>query len=156
MDKNNKLPAEETRPCPEEMPTMMLLNDVSKLFHDKLRGYNESVGVPDGFRRILFELRRGDGKTQLEISRMTHLKAPTVSVALQKMELAGLVERKTDEEDMRQSRVFITDKGREIMGIVHSNLKKAEKITLEPITPEEEEQLKTILLKMRKPLIEEE
>ena len=153
MKKCNRIPPEPPH-SPEEMPTMMLLNDVSKLFHDKLRGFSEQIGIPDGYRHILFMLSKADGKTQYEISQMTHLKAPTVSVALQKMEAEGLVTRFTDETDQRQSRVFITERGREIHRKMEANLKKSENIALQALSEDDETHLREILLKMRKTLLD--
>ena len=153
MKKSNRIP-QSPHHSPEEMPTMMLLNDVSKLFHDKLRGFSEQIGIPDGFRHILFILSKADGKTQYEISQMTHLKAPTVSVALQKMESEGYVSRFTDEIDQRQSRVYITDKGREVHEKMRHNLIKSEEIALSALTDEDEALLRKVLLKMRANLLD--
>lgn len=85
---------------------------------------------------------------------MTHLKAPTVSVALQKMEAEGLVTRFTDETDQRQSRVFITERGREIHRKMEANLKKSENIALQALSEDDEAHLREILLKMRKTLLD--
>lgn len=153
MKKNNKIP-HKPHHTPEEMPTMMLMGDISKLFHDKLRNFSEQIGIPDGYRHILFTLARADGKTQYEISVITHLKAPTVSVALQKMEAEGLVTRFTDETDQRQSRVYITERGREIHKKMEDNLKVSEKLALDAVSEEEEAFLRRILLKMRSNLLD--
>lgn len=150
---NNGRPKDD---LPENRPTMMLVNEVSKLFHDRLRNFSDQIGIPDGYRHILLSLKFGDSKTQCEISQVTHLKAPTVSVALQKMEADGLVRRISDEEDLRQSRIFITDKGREVTEKFGNNLKKTEEIALCGLTEEEEETLRKIMLKMRKNMIESE
>lgn len=157
MKKDNRYqhnPSDEFNHSPEEMPTMFLLHDVSKLFHDNLRGYNEKMGIQDGFRLILFMLAKEDGITQYEISKLIHIKAPTVSVALQKMESEGLVRRVTDENDMRQSRVYITEKGKSFNDMCRMNLVKAEEEIRNTLTPEEETALRSILMKMRIQLIE--
>lgn len=153
MRKPGKLPPHFEH-TPEEMPTMMLLNDVSKLFRDKLREYSDKLGIPHGYRHILFSLKNEDGKTQYEISQLTHLKAPTVSVALQKMENDGLVKRVTDESDLRQSRVYLTEKGRRTHELLESNLVTCEKNTLATLSAEDEEILRKLLLKMRNNLTE--
>ncbi len=153
--KKNIDPPEKFKLSPENMPTMMLINDVSKLFHDKLRNYNEQVGISDGYRHILFCLAREEGRTQYEISKRTHLKAPTVSVALQKMEVDGLVERHTDKEDQRQSRVYLTAKGREYSMMFYQNLKKTEAQVVGALSEDEEKMLRELLMKMRETLIEE-
>lgn len=132
---------------------MMLLGDVSKLFHDKLRNFSEQIGILDGYRHILFALARADGKTQYEISVITHLKAPTISVALQKMEAEGLVMRFTDESDQRQSRVYITERGREIHEKMQNNLVLSEQNALNGISDEDEKALRNILLHMRSNLL---
>lgn len=135
---------------------MMLLGDVSKLFHDKLRNFSEQIGILDGYRHILFALARADGKTQYEISVITHLKAPTISVALQKMEAEGLVMRFTDESDQRQSRVYITERGREIHEKMQNNLVLSEQNALNGISDEDEKALRNILLHMRSNLLNNE
>lgn len=147
-------PGHDFHEHPDDIPTMMLVREVSKIFHDKLRSANEQAGIPDGYRHILFALAIENGRTQCEISCLTRLKAPTVSVALQKMEADGLVTRVTDAEDQRQSRIFITEKGRECNEICHTNLINAEKLTLLGVTPEEEAFLKKCLTKMKMNLIE--
>lgn len=152
MKKKNKM-MPPPRHKPEEMPTMMLLGDVSKLFHDKLRNFSEQIGILDGYRHILFALARADGKTQYEISVITHLKAPTISVALQKMEAEGLVMRFTDESDQRQSRVYITERGREIHEKMQNNLVLSEQNALNGISDEDEKALRNILLHMRSNLL---
>ena len=70
------------------------------------------------------------------------------------MESEGLVKRITDEIDLRQSRVYITEKGRQINEKLRSNLVRSEEAVLESISAEEEQLLRTLLLKMRSNLIE--
>ena len=65
-----------------------------------------------GAHLVLSRLAVCDGITQLELVRATHLRPPTVSVILQKMEAEGLVERKSDEHDRRAVRVTLTKAGR--------------------------------------------
>ena len=93
--------------------TGFLINEISKLFHDKLRRNSEDLGFKSGYRQILRFLSHEDGVTQVDIARNSHFTAPTVSVTLKKMEDEGLISRKTDKNDTRRTRVFITEKGRE-------------------------------------------
>ncbi|MBE5818082.1 MAG: winged helix-turn-helix transcriptional regulator [Clostridiales bacterium] len=155
MSKCNHNAHEKHRPI-EDKPTMFLVSEVSKLFHDRLRALSDQMGIPDGYRHILFSLKYGDGKTQCEISQITHLKAPTISVALQKMEADGLITRVSDEDDLRQSRIFITEKGRETMHKFHANLVMTEEMVLSGLSDEEEQTLREILIKMRENFIDNE
>ena len=54
------------------------------------------------------------GVTQLDLVKATHLKPPTVSVTLRKMEQDGIVERKSNENDLRETLVYLTEKGKAI------------------------------------------
>ena len=71
-----------------------------------------------GSRRILFTLAHDDGLTQLQLVKLTHLTAPSVSAALVKLENDDLVKRVTDTKDLRQIRVYLTEKGREYNNFV--------------------------------------
>ena len=52
--------------------------------------------------------------TQLDLARVTALKASTVSVALSGMEKSGIVYKECDKYDLRSVRVYLTDEGREL------------------------------------------
>ena len=36
-------------PPPEEIPLMMLINEISRLFHNHMRRENERIGLQEGF-----------------------------------------------------------------------------------------------------------
>jgi len=94
--------------------TSSLMLDISKMLEDQIAKRSASLKLPSGARRVLFYLSVKDGCTQLDLIRATHLKAPTISLIVQKMEQDDLVSRKTDDVDMRLIRVYLTDKGRSI------------------------------------------
>ena len=99
----------------QALPTLtppMLVNQIARLFHARMREYDfGGVMSQESAQQIMRVLSRADGCSQLELVQKTHLKAPTVSVALKKMEEEGLVLRRQDEMDLRISRVFLTEKG---------------------------------------------
>lgn len=144
------------RPPPEEMPLMMLVNELSRLFHNHMRTESERMGIQDGFRHLLFHLTREDNLTQLELAHRTHLKAPTVSVALRQMEEAGLVTRTADPEDQRQIRVRLTDKGRELDNRQREKIREAEELFARGLSEEEKRTLKALLLHMRRNVLPDE
>lgn len=97
---------------PKERKPFMAINDLSRIFHHRLRALADGAGLNESYRHLLFHLSREDGVTQLELARSTNLKPPTISVTLQKMEREGYIERTPDENDMRAMRVYLTEKGR--------------------------------------------
>lgn len=144
------------RPLPPNPTPMMIINEISKLMGDKIRKEADNTEVlKHSARKLLIELAHHDGLTQLDLVKATHLKAPTVSVTLQKMESDGIVTRTSDENDLRITRVFLTEKGREIDRKTIETIKKEEKMVMCGITDEEISTIMPILLKMRKNLIGE-
>ena len=134
----------------DHLPIGLLINETSKFFHDRMRRETEKLGIRDGYRQMLFHLAREDGGTQLDLVRCSHLKPPTVSVTLKKMEDDGYVIRETDPTDLRQVRVYITEKGRTMNEAIHGKLHETEDILVTPLNEGEEEQLRQLLLKIRR------
>ena len=96
---------------PEDMTVHMLIGEISKVTKCALHRESEAAGLSHSYRSIIFHLSRTNGMTQLELSKLTHLKPPTISVTLQKMENDGIVERKNDTKDLRKTIVSLTDRG---------------------------------------------
>lgn len=134
----------------------MYINDISKVFNTTVGRAMERMDISHGFRRILFHLAHNDGMTQLQLVKLTHLTAPTISVALAKLESDKFVIRKTDEKDMRQVRVYLTEKGREHDNFVRRKCRETEEIMLKGITKEEQEQLCDLLKRLLKNLVEKQ
>lgn len=138
---------EKKHPLPQKPG--LLINEIHKLFHDRVRTQSEALGFKTGYRQILRFLARQDGVTQIDIARDSHFKAPTVSVTLKKMEEEGLVRRESDAKDQRQTRVYITDKGREMERKLFNQFMECEDILVNNISEEEQAYLCEILKKMR-------
>ena len=121
---------------------------------DKIRekGETNPISQKSG-RDMLFHLSRRDGRTQLDLVKATHLKAPTVSVALQKLEKDGYVTRRTDEYDMRATRVFLTDKGRELDERIRKRVRTEEELAMSNLTESECETLVRLLGKIKKNIL---
>ncbi len=133
---------------PENMTIHMLIGHISRISKDEANKKSDALGVPQGFRNILIHLASSDGITQLELSKSTRLKPPTVSVALRKMEEAGLVSRLTDEEDMRKSLVSLTPKGREIVKEIMQVFCDHDRIITDSLDEGEANTLRELLLKV--------
>jgi DNA-binding MarR family transcriptional regulator len=73
--------------------------------------FNE-LGLHTGQEWVLFQLWQEEGLTQSQLVNALHVEPPTVTKTLDRLEKAGLVERKQDPEDARVSRVYLTPAGR--------------------------------------------
>jgi DNA-binding MarR family transcriptional regulator len=77
-------------------------------------------------------------------------------VALGKMESEGLVRREADTEDMRQVKVYLTEKGREKVDQVRSIFRGADADMVKGIPQEELDAMMATMRKILKNLLEEE
>ncbi len=128
---------------------MMRIHDAAKLYHDRMRRLSDQDGLPSSYRMLIFHLARmKPGVTQLELVKATHLKPPTVSVTLGKMERDGLVIRRDNEEDLRQTFVYLTDKGKAIDDCVRAIHREGDKLALKDLTDDEIETLSSLLNKV--------
>lgn len=135
-------------PCIPTPP--MLVNEIARLFHTRMRTYDlDGVMSQDSARLIMRELSREEGCSQLDLVRKTHLKAPTVSVTLRRMEAEGLVERRQDAMDLRVTRVYLSPKGKEHHANVMNRLHELETELMQSFTEEETGQLLHFLERMR-------
>ncbi|MBQ2726722.1 MAG: MarR family transcriptional regulator [Clostridia bacterium] len=147
---NGKAPERPDEIMDYRKSPMMLISEISRLMGDKIRekGVDNPIQQKSG-RLLLMELAKKDGRTQLDLVNATHLKAPTISVALQKMEKDGYVLRKPDEYDLRATRVFLTEKGREIDDRIRKRIHEEEALAMVDLTESEYETLVKLLTKIK-------
>ena len=82
--------------------------EVSAQFHARLKKHG--LQVPEW--RVLAALSDGDGIKLGELAAAALKRQPTMTKIVDRMERAGLVERRTGREDRRQVRIYITPAGR--------------------------------------------
>ncbi|GHO45926.1 MarR family winged helix-turn-helix transcriptional regulator [Ktedonospora formicarum] len=67
-----------------------------------------------GQEMLLLSLQGKDGLTQSELASIHGVDLSTITKVVQRMERAGLVERRSDAHDARISRVYLTEQGRSL------------------------------------------
>ena len=132
-----------------------LCNEISRLFRAKMRQNENADGVmtQPGAHLVLAFLAAGDGRTQRELVCATHLRPPTVSLILKKMEEEGIVHRESDPCDARAVRVYLTEHGRKIDEEHIARIKAMDTEALAGISENEAETLMKLLSKIRNNLI---
>ena len=149
MKTEELLPPVMRRRCPKPTPPM-LVNEISRLFGARMRMHDlEGVMSQDSARLIMRALIHGDGCSQLELVRQTHLKAPTVSVTLRRMEEEGLVERRQNENDLRAVCVYLTEKGKAHNREIKAHLVEIDNELMRGFDEKEIEMLRQMLERMR-------
>ncbi len=128
--------------------TLRSLNDASFLFAKYVGRELDRIGMRASYRHVMKPLMEGDGLTQLDLVKITKLKAPTISITLRNMERDGIVRREKDDNDRRETHVYITDKGREMHAQVLAAYDKAEQIMLSGLSDTELGAIRTPMDKM--------
>ena len=151
---NGILPETESHYGDYKKSPMMLINEVCRLMGDKIRTKSDTNPIVQRSGRLLMiELSKKDGRTQLDLATATHLKAPTISVALQKLERDGFVMRRPDDYDLRATRVFLTDKGRMLDADIRKRISAEEDLVISALTDDEKDTLVRILCKIKSNII---
>lgn len=91
----------------------MLMGQLMRAKHSRMTQLIGSMGVHPGQAQLLLFLNKNEGLTQKELGEKVDLKPATITIMLNRMEKAGLAERRPDKEDLRISRVYMTEKGRQ-------------------------------------------
>lgn len=153
---NGKPPEADSDYIEFKVNPIVLISDITRLMNERLHKNSEEhpVGQKSG-RMLLVELSKKDGRTQLDLANATHLKAPTISVSLQKLEKDGFVTRKPDEYDLRATRVFLTEKGRELDAKIRKRMHIEEKKALTNLSSSEYETLMRLLTKIKNNLVDD-
>lgn len=138
------------------------LPGVDGLSSEALRAYKRSMML---HRRLLLTLLSGDalhpaqagclqalshhdGMSQSDLAATLHVSRPTVTVMLQRMESAGMVERRADDNDSRVTRVYLTEDGRAMASRMHEVIAEVLRLSVGVLTPDERMELTRLLKKM--------
>lgn len=103
------------------------------------------LGIHPGQIPVLGMVYHKEGITPKELAKAIHIKPPTVTVTLQRMEKSGLLYRETDSADLRMNRIYLTEKGRSIVGDMAARLEEDEKILVRGFSEAEVMQLRGYL-----------
>lgn len=124
------------------------VNEASYLYGVYVGQELERIGMRYSYRHIVKPLIENESLTQLELVKLTGLKAPTISITLRNMERDGIVRREKNNSDRRETHVYITEKGRKMHAKAIAALDKAEKTMLMGLSDKELNAMRAALDKM--------
>lgn len=122
---------------------------VGHLHHHIVNDRLESLGLYRGQHRLLFALGDEDGKTHKNLSELLNVTPATITKMVQRMEQNGFLERKMDPKDQRISRVFLTQKGKDIQEQLKQLFIQLEKDEIEGFSSEELTQFQNYLQRVQ-------
>ncbi len=141
-------------PHPETVGSLFFR--LAKLHMSRSHTLFHRVGLSRGQPPVLFRLWEEDGCTQSELSERIMIRPATMTSILQRMEKAGYIRRRADSEDLRVTRVYLTDKGRELKGEVEALLRQLDDELTAGFSEEEMQLLRQLMRRMADNLAEAE
>jgi MarR family transcriptional regulator, organic hydroperoxide resistance regulator len=100
-------------------------------------------GVHPGQNLMLSALAEEDGLTPGELSGRLGITGPTVVKAAQRMEASGLVSRRRDDKDGRLVRIYLTERGRSVVGPIEDDIRAIGERATAALTAEQRQTLLT-------------
>ncbi len=125
-----------------------MLAHVCKTHRNKAAELLATVDLYVGQEMFLLQLWKRDGLSLSEMAELVHVQPATASRMLDRMETAGLVERRQDIEDGRVSRIFLTQEGQNLHEPVREVWAELENISMANLTADERILLRRLLLQV--------
>lgn len=126
-----------------------MLHDVARLMRWSFDRKSQRLGLTRAQWSVLSSLRRYDGAQQKTLAQRLEVAPITLARHVDRLEEDGWVIRQDDDQDRRAKRVYLTDKGREILSELQVLGAQVYEEALQGVSAEEEKQLRTLLLRMR-------
>ncbi len=124
------------------------LLQVHKAHRQRAEEALNKLGIHTGQEMILLQLWIEEGIPQSQLAASMEVEPPTATKMLQRMERAGLIERRPDPEDARVSRVYLTARGRALEQPVLDVWKQLEAQTVAGLSLTEQTLLHRLLMQV--------
>lgn len=129
-----------------------LCNDVSRLFRKRFDEFAREVGSTGVQWRVLLMLQHWPGVNQGVLADKLEVEPITACRMVDRLEQAGLVERRRDPDDRRAWQVFLTEAGQPVVAQLREIGAELLELAVSDLTAEESELLKNCLTKVRNTL----
>lgn len=125
-----------------------LIMEEHSIFQKELLNRLKDTGLTIGQPKVLDYLKDHDGAGQKEIARGCHIEPGTLTTILNRMEDAGLVERRMLNGNRRSLYVFLTGKGKEQLKLVTEAFSGMEEEAFRGISKTERELFMDLMLRV--------
>jgi MarR family transcriptional regulator for hemolysin len=105
----------------------------------------KNVGINLSQAKVLTRLAIQDGMAQKQIADNICIEAPTLVPIIDKLEREGLVQRRQDDSDRRNNRIYLTDKSRSLHNAIEESIARVRKIAYKGVAKDELETTMRVL-----------
>lgn len=134
--------------CPPPMHKDMIgprVNYLSKLMHMEFNRAIANQGLFSGQQDILFALLENEGITLSALAKMLDISSATASVSVKRMEKAGFIIKKQDDNDTRITRLYLTEKAKEAPENIKREMDSLEAVLKNGMTDAQAKELAELL-----------
>lgn len=121
---------------------------LSVLRRKRTREKTANYELHHGQLPLLERIIDNPGCTQQEVAALLMVTPASVAQSLTRIEKAGLIERKVDQENRRRNRVYATEAGRHAAALYRESFDEVDKETFAGLTDEELLRFSTLLDRM--------
>jgi len=130
-------------------PLGFVINDVARMLRWQFDRRATEIGLTRSQWYVLAHLLRKDGMQQKELAEQMEITAISLTGLLDRLERDGWVERRSDPGDRRAKRIFLTPKVEPVLKAIQKLGRELRNESLQGFSESEQEQLMTLLLRMR-------
>ncbi len=127
----------------------VLVSDVTRLLRRRFDAKARSIGVSRAQWRVLIVLARAEGINQVGLAERLDVETITVGRMVDRLEEAGLVERRADPADRRAWRLFLTPRAHPILIELQAVAVSVRAEMLAGLSDDEEAALQSLLQRLR-------
>lgn len=131
-----------------------LIHDISRLRRVVVDRALKPVGITRAQWWVLAFLSRRDGMTQTALAADLDLTKVAIGGLVERMETAGLVERRADDRDARSRRVYLTRAGQKLVTTIRENVDAVESDILATVSEVELDDAAHVLVKIKDRLLD--
>nr|BAH90561.1 MarR family transcriptional regulator [uncultured bacterium] len=128
---------------------------IARLIWLAARGFNRALQIRLNTQNVTFgqwiflrTLWEEDGLSQRELSDRANLTEPTTHTALLRMEELGYIVRRNVEGNKRRRHAFLTERGKELQGLLEPLAVEVNEIALEGVGADEQALIRRALVKI--------
>ena len=137
-----------------EIKIGMLLGKIGHMHAIRADQFTSHIGLYRGQAILLKILSEQDGLTHTEIAEKLGISPAAATKVIKRMEVLHYLQRRTDPTDERVSRVFLEEGGRAVDWQIRNAFAQIDQILLNNLSPEEQNTLIDLLLKVYDSLVE--
>jgi DNA-binding MarR family transcriptional regulator len=127
----------------------VLISDAARLLRRRFDARARSIGVSRAQWQVLIALARSEGINQAALAERLEVETITVARMVDRLQEAGLVERRADPADRRAWRLFLTARAHPILAELQAVAAEVRAEMLAGLDPAEQAQVQGLLLRVR-------